>query len=154
MTINDLLDTAIRHEVSSQQLYTHLRDVVQDAETKAFLGDLIREETTHEALLLTVKDMEIYDGGIALEDQVVAAEVLASHGTAADITPESTIEDVLLLALSREHRAQQLFLRLAGADVHAELKELFEKLAEEEMNHHHAIEKKFAIHTGQMGFEM
>ncbi len=155
MTINDLLTTAINHEVSSQKLYAELQAVVGDPAAVAFLGELVEEEKHHEELLLNVRDLELYDGSIAVSDAIVAQEVEASHGTApVAVTADSSIEDVLELALRREHRAQQLFLRLAATDVHPELKELFEKLAVEEMQHHHQIQKKFAMHTGTMGYEM
>lgn len=153
MTLDDLLDIAIEHEVSSQQLYASMMEKAPDAETKAFLKQLVDEEKTHEDLLLTMKEMEIYDGSIEIEDDSLIKGVKVSHNTENVPTPE-TMQQVLELSLTRETKARNLFLTLAQNCKNDELKLMFDNLAEEELNHHHNIEKKYAMQTGTMGFEM
>jgi len=153
MTIDDLLDIAIQHEIASQQLYAEMHERADDPETRAFLKQLVDEETRHEALLRTMKDMEIYDGDIAVTDETLIRGVGASHSTAV-VPPPEHIEAVLELSLTRETRARNLFLALAASTEHPELRLMFENLAAEELNHHHSIEKKYAMQKGEMGFEM
>lgn len=154
MTINDLLDIAIQHEVSSQHLYDHLRGEVKDAKAKEFLSELYEEEKNHENLLLMVKEMEMYDGTLAFPDESLPDAVHSSHDTSDIPGPDATIEQIMDLALQREHRAIQIFRHLAAHVEAGELKTLFTNLEREEEHHHYNIQKKFAIRDGSFGFEM
>jgi len=155
MTLNELLDIAIDHEIDSWKLYEQLQAIVADDQARTFLKGLVKEEKTHEDLLYTVRHMEIYDGTVQIDASKVQQSVAGSHAASKEITGDSSINDVLELALQREHRAQTIFVQLAATpDLHAELKQLFEKLAIEEVTHHQNIQKKFAIQTGEMGYEM
>jgi rubrerythrin len=153
MTIDDLLDIAIRFEVSSQELYASMLDKTEDPETRTFLKNLVEEEKNHEDLLTTMKDMEIYDGSIVIEDESLISGVKESH-SAENLPETKTIEQVLELSLIRETHAHNLFVALSKTCKNAELQLMFEKLAAEEMQHHHNIEKKYAMQKGTMGFEM
>jgi rubrerythrin len=153
MTIDDLLDIAIQFEISSQNLYASMMEKATDDETRVFLKNLVDEEKGHEDLLTTMKDMEIYDGSIPVEDDSLIKGVGESHTVENTPAPES-IQKVLELALMRETRAHNMFVTLSKACKNDELKLMFEKLAAEEMNHHHNIEKKYAMQKGEMGFEM
>lgn len=150
-TINDLLDVAIQHEVLSQNMYRAAEARVTDPEAKRFLRTLVEEEEGHERTLKEIKDMEIYDGSVALQDASILDAGESSHG--GEIAADATIEQILDLALAREHRARTLFQSLAAAAAHPELKTLFENLAAEEDSHHEAIEKRFMRQRGEMGLE-
>lgn len=155
MTVDELLDIAIQHEVSSQNLYAGMLEKTNNVEMQNFLKSLVEEEKGHEDLLTTMKEMEIYDGSIVVEDTSLIKGVEQSHTTAKEPeAPPESIEQILELALTRETKAQNLFLTLAKSSKNEELKTMFENLAEEEMNHHHDIQKKFAMQQGTMGFEM
>lgn len=154
MTINDLLDIAIHHEVSSQNLYNHLRGVVKDVQAREFLSELYEEEKTHEQLLTMVKEMEVYDGTLSFPDASLPEAVQSSHDTQDIPGVEATLEQILELALQREHRAIEIFRHLAAHAGNEELQTLFLNLEKEEENHHYNIQKKFAIRDGSLGFEM
>lgn len=153
-TLDDLLNVAIEHEISSQKMYQQAYEKVSGNEVKQFIEELIEEEKGHETLLKQVKTMGIYDGSVPLDDESLLATGQKSHDINMDVTPDSSIEDVLEIALRREYKAQTLFNQMARLTKHPELQTLFEKLAEEEENHHKDIIKKFKIQKGEMGFEM
>lgn len=154
MTLNDLLDVAIQLEIKSQKLYAGLLDVVTDKDARAFLSGLVEEEKRHEATLLMVKEMELYDGSLTVNEAVIHYAVPAAQEARRVIDSTSTIEDILAVALEREFRAHRIFTALAAAFGHPELKRLFSSLAEEETQHHANIRKRFGIQQGELGFEM
>ncbi len=154
MTLNDMLDMAIRNEIASQKLYGDFLAVMQDPEAKTFLAELVREEKLHEEILTNVKEMEMYDGSVEIENPEMLREAAESHKSAKRITASSSIQEVLDVALEREDFAQRLFRRLSQASAHPELKQIFDRLAVEEMTHHERIQKKYAAQKGELGFEM
>ena len=154
MTLNDLLDIAIQQEVNSQKLYAELLGIVADKDARTFLSGLVEEEKRHEATLLMVKEMELYDGTLTVNEAVMNYSIPATHTARTSIERASTIEDVLAMALEREFRAHRIFTALASAVGHPELKQLFSSLAEEENQHHASIRKRFDIQQGELGFEM
>jgi rubrerythrin len=154
-TLDDLLEVAIQHEISSQQMYRAAGTIVSDPEAKRFLRGLVEEEEGHERTLRSLREMEIFDGSVPLEDESMLDAGSGSHGEErAPLPADAGIEQVLELALTREHRARTLFEQLAGLARNEELRTLFEKLAAEEDSHHDAIIRRFKMQRGEMGDEM
>ena len=154
-TLNDLLEVGIAQELSSQELYRNGLTIVSDSETKSFLEELVKEEEEHEKVLLNIKETGIYNLDTVVEDESLWQKSSESHETKNQEFNENwTIEDVLTLALKREYRAQKIFETAAKASTDNELIELFTNLAQEEVNHHKNIEKKFKIKKGIMGDDM
>lgn len=154
MTIRELLEIAIRHEIGSQELYRNLKTIVTDRQTLSYLDDLVREEENHEAILRSIVENNLYDLHSVIEDMDVVDSVRSSHSVIVTVSENSSIEDIMQLALQREHRARMLFERLSENALDEEQRLLFLKLAEEETSHQDVIEKRFAIRTGSMGHEM
>ncbi len=154
MTLNDLLDIAIQQEVDSQNLYAHFLSIVKDQKSKSFIESLINEEKKHEEVLSMIKQMEMYDGSILVHTPLSEQEIETSHSFSGYVDKYATTHQILEIALQREHRARNVFLKLAENSKNQELKVMFEKLADEELNHHRQIEKNFTLQQGTMGFEM
>ncbi len=152
-TLDDLLDVAIEHEISSQRLYERALERAADGPARAFLRGLIAEEQGHERTLRELKAMEIYDGTVPVENEGLLAGPATSHG-ASEVPEGADFEAILDFALAREHRARMLFESAARAARHPELRALFEGLAGEEAQHHRDIEARFRRQQGSMGDEM
>lgn len=153
-TLDDLLDVAIHHEQLSQAMYRSAQQAVTDPEARRFLGVLVEEEEGHERMLKQLKQMEVYEGSVPLDDPTILEPGRDSHGAPEKpLGPNASIDEIIDLALSREFRARQLFLRLAETTRSAELKQLFENLAKEEEAHHRDIERRFRATQGLMGDE-
>ncbi|GEM_PF-1835937 len=154
-TLKDLLDIGIEQERASQELYRNGLTVVEDKDSKAFLEELVKEEEQHEKLLYNIKETAIYNLNAVVNDESLWQKSRDSHAT--DDQPFNaswTIEDVLTLALKREYRAQKIFETAALAATDEDLKELFTTLAQEEINHHKNIERRFKLKQGLLGDEM
>lgn len=153
-TLNDLLDIAIKHEISSQELYSNACEIVTDEKAKNFLAELIEEEKGHQTLLESIKEMDVFDGSILLDDSSLLESSGSTHKIEDSFNSESKIKDILDIALKREYRAMAIFNKMASTTSNNELKSIFLKLAEEEEIHHKNISKKFSMQQGEMGYEM
>ncbi len=152
-TIGDLLETAIGYEIRSQELYRRALELVEDPRARAFLEELVAEEERHQHTLEELREWEIFDPSIPLEDETMAVAGDGA-GLPEEIPPGTDLEGIVELALRREHRARTLFQRMAAAARHPELKTLFEKLAEEENSHHESVLERFRLHEGRPRDEM
>lgn len=153
-TLNDLLEIAIENEISSQKLYSDAYNLVSDEKAKVFLNELVEEEKGHQTMLESIKEMELYDGSIPIEDPSILESGKSSHEIKHDFSESSKIEDILEIALKREFRAKTIFEKMADITTNDELRTMFNKLAEEEQIHHQNITKKFRLRQGEMGYEM
>ncbi len=152
-TLDGLLEIAIEHEISSQAFYREALSKTSDRQVQHFLNELVKEEEEHERLLKSVKEMEIYDGTVPVDPDLVS-NAAESHTVQIREIPENPqMEDILKIALQRETRAYNIFTQMAKVTSNEDLKELFHNLAAEERGHHASIEKKFQARTGQMGYE-
>lgn len=153
-TLNDLLEIAIRHEISSQNFYRESYEKTSDPKVRHFLKTLIEEEEGHERMLKNIKEMEIYDGSLAI-DPAVMSKADSSHDVdIPDLSGEPTMEEIYEIALKRETKAYNIFKQMAETVRNDELKELFSNLAAEEQIHHKDIDEKYHAQTGQMGNEL
>jgi len=154
-TLRDLLDIAIQQEVDSQKLYRFGLEIVKDKKAQEFLKQLAEEEVRHENLLINIKETELYDLDIPVEDESVFENTMESHGeNRPDLDENLTIEDILEIALKREFAAGNVFTAAAKAAKDQELITLFENLAKEEEIHHQRVEKEYRLLTGRMGEEL
>jgi rubrerythrin len=151
MTILELLDIAIRHEVGSQELYRNLKDIVADPSTHTFLDELIREEENHEAILRDTIEKRHYHLAAVIENPDAIHEIRNSHSVYVTIAADSTIEDIMRLAVQREQRARILFERLAEHSVDEEQRLLFTSLAKEEATHEEVILQRYSLRAGAAG---
>jgi len=152
-TLNDLLEIAIQDEISSQKFYRDSMEKTKDGATKDFLKSLIEEEKGHERILKSIKEMEIYDGTIQVDETIIEKTRKSHSVIIPDLRPDTKIDEILEIALRRETKAFNLFYQMVEITKESELKALFNKMAEEEMVHHKKIEIKYRLKTGQMGYE-
>ena len=151
--LGDLLEIAIQHEVSSQKFYQDSLGKTNDPKVQNFLKALIEEEKGHERILLNIKQMEIYDASVPV-DQNLLHDASHSHDIQIpELSVQPNLEEIYEIALKRETKAYNIFKKMADSVENAELKELFKNLAEEELTHHKNIDNKYHAQTGQMGYE-
>ena len=152
-TLGDLLNIAIQHEVSSQKFYQDSLERTGDLKVQNFLKSLIEEEKGHERILLNIRQMEIYDDSVPVDENLIN-EAQHSHDIEIpELSVEPALEEIYEIALKRETKAYNIFKQMAATVKNDELRELFENLADEELNHHKNIDNKYHAQTGQMGYE-
>ena len=152
-TLSDLLEIAIQHEVSSQKFYQDSLEKTSDPKVQQFLKSLIEEEQGHERILISIKEMEIYDGSLPIDENSLKNARESHSIDIPELSPDPKLEEIYEIALKRETKAHNIFNQMASTVDNDELIELFENLAEEELNHHKNIDKKYLAQTGQMGRE-
>ncbi|MBL0176267.1 MAG: ferritin family protein [Ignavibacteria bacterium] len=144
MTIGDLLNVAIQHELKSQILYKHLSTVVSDASARDFLLELVEEERSHERRLHALKASGEIDTAQPLDTPDVADEIARGHAVYVTLDEHSSMDDIVQLAIRREQRAAQLFQRLAASSTTPAIRALFLQLAEEESGHEQQVISLFS----------
>ena len=152
--LDDLLQMAIQHEISSQKFYQDSISKTSDRKVQNFLKSLVEEEKSHEKILVSIREMEMYRGSIPVNEKMIIAAQQSHNLPIPELGSEPTLEDIYEIALRRETKAHQLFQQLARVTENEDLKELFINLAEEELNHHKSIEKGYRAQTGQFGPEI
>ncbi|MCK5343280.1 MAG: ferritin family protein [Candidatus Heimdallarchaeota archaeon] len=152
-TLGDLLEIAIQHEVSSQKFYQDSLEKTSDLKVQNFLKSLIEEEKGHERILLNIRQMEIYDDSVTVDENLVNDALHSQDIEIPDLSMEPALEEIYEIALKRETKAYNIFKQMAATVKNDELRDLFENLADEELNHHKNINNKYHAQTGQMGYE-
>jgi rubrerythrin len=152
-TLNDLLDAAIRDEIAAQKFYLDAMEKTNNARLKEFFKSLAGEEKGHERILTGVKEMGIYDGSLAVDEESVrkieGAHVIPNE----EPIEEMSIKRAMELAMNKENKASQIYAQMEQTSSQEELKKLFASLASDERRHARIIDEQYRIHTGQMGRE-
>ncbi len=154
-TLKDLINIAIKQEQNSQILYQKGMEIAQDEETKKFFKRLYDEEVEHEKMLYNIRETELYDMSVEVNDPQLLEMAQSSHGSNELYLPEDlTIADVLEMAMKRENTARIRYEKAALMAREAEVKELLQNLAKEEESHRLHVEKYFKMHKGLFGEEI
>ncbi len=146
-TLKELLDIAIQGEVNSQKLYQRGVDTAETDEIKRFFEQLVKEETKHENLLFNIRETELYDLDIPVDDPEMFDAARSSHGNATFDESWNT-EEILAAAMKREYTAMTRYKKAAESTDNEELITLFTNLSAEESNHHKTIEKRYNMLKG------
>jgi rubrerythrin len=152
-TLNDLLDVAIKAEVKAQKFYEEASIKFSDPKVQNFFRSLVNEEKKHERILLNIKEMEIYDGSVAVKEDILEDARDAHEAENAKLSGDDQLEQIYEVALKREIKAHNTYKHIADLSQNEEIKALFENLADDELDHHKRIEMKYHAQTGQMGYE-
>ena len=153
-TLNDLLDFAINAEIAAQKLYSEASEIVKDQDGKLFLNGLVEEERGHQTMLESIKEMELFDGNLIVDEASLFEAGKDIHITKDNFSKDNDIEQIMLIALKREYKAKTRYEKMADITKNEELKSIFSKLAKEEELHHRTISKKFDLQRGESGYEM
>jgi rubrerythrin len=152
-TLGDLLESAIQGEISSQKFYRDSLDKTSDQDVKNFLNALIKEEEGHERILLSIKEMEIYDASIAVPESLLESTKQAHDIEIPELSAKADLAEIFEIALKRETKAHNTFKQMMESVADEELRGLFEKLAADEETHYKKIDIKYHALTGRMGYE-
>jgi len=138
LTLKEVLEKAVRKEVESQLLYTDLSKKVKDKAAKETLQGLVRQEQGHQNLLERYLLGEL-KGGTISHGQIVDYKI-AEWLDQPEISPETELKDVFLLAANREKASHEFYLSLARIHPAGEVKRLIEELSTQELEHKQRVE--------------
>jgi rubrerythrin len=141
VTIEQILREAIQGEVDSYDLYTNAMDLVRAEHIKELLGELAQEELGHKAALekMLAEPSQIRGRVAALQKAGIVDYKIADHLVARPLGPDSTFQDVCILAAQKEQESHELYRDLASQNT-GEVGDLLEAMAKDELRHKNLVE--------------
>ena len=143
----DLFDEIIRFAIDGEQeavdAYTTASEMVTRVNVKEMLLDLARQEQMHKKKLESIDRERVADTAIVNVPDLRIADFMDD----VTITADMGYQDILTVAMKREEKAHNLYTTLASNTEDAELRKMFELLAQEEAGHKLALEKEYDEHV-------
>ncbi|MGO9147356.1 MAG: hypothetical protein ACLQDF_13405 [Desulfomonilia bacterium] len=136
--LGDYIDIAIQREQEAHEFYMGLLGNVQDDSAKDALKLLAADEKKHKAFLVSYRDGGF--GADALRMNHPVDYKIAEHMDKPDISKDMLSKDVFLVAAHRELNSYNFYKGLADLHPEGELRQVFLKMASEEMNHKEKVE--------------
>ena len=134
---DEIIQFAIDKEWEAVKFYQELQKMVSFKGKKEMLQDLENMEKGHVKVLENIKMEPIEDM------QVPKVENLSISDYIIETAPEPgmSYQDILIVAMKKEEKAQQLYTTLAEESPDDSIRKLFLKLASEEAKHKLIFEK-------------
>ncbi len=143
----DLFDEIIRFAIDGEQeavdAYTTASEMVTRVNVKEMLLGLARQEQMHKKKLESIDRERVADTAIVNVPDLRIADFMDD----VTITADMGYQDILTVAMKREEKAHNLYTTLASNTEDAELRKVFELLAQEEAGHKLALEKEYDEHV-------
>ncbi len=138
-SVDEILDFAIEQEQRAHDLYVEVAKTVKRPGLKDTLLDMAEMETGHRRKLEAIKSGQL--PGFVQE----SVENLKISDALVEVkpVPSMTYQEVLLLAMKAEQRANELYVGLAAATEDPSLKKVFSGLAQEELKHKNFFETEY-----------
>ncbi len=130
-TIDEILDFAMEGEQGAVDLYTRLANNSTNTEIRDTFIQFAKEEMGHKAKLLKIKTEGIFESRPGMVPDMKISDFMS------DIVPSPNMDyrEALILAMSNEKAAFNLYSRLSQEAPSTELKNIFASLAQEEARH-------------------
>ena len=143
----DLFDEIIRFAIDGEQeavdAYTTASETVTRTNVKKMLLGMARQEQMHKKKLESIDRERVADTAIVNVPDLRIADFMDD----VTITADMDYQDILAVAMKREEKAHNLYTTLASNTEDAELRKVFELLAQEEAGHKLALEKEYDEHV-------
>ncbi|MBI2876667.1 MAG: ferritin family protein [Candidatus Tectomicrobia bacterium] len=134
-----IIRDAIVREEEARRLFTEARAMVQEPGAKRLLTELAQEEVVHKQRLESIDLKTLQEQPLSLPEDLMITEILAGQR----ITPESSFQDVLILAMKLEKAAYELYTELERQTADPQAHQAFHWLAREELAHKGRLEKYY-----------
>ena len=128
---DSIIEFAISREQEAVEFYQDLQEMARFKEKKDFLKELENMERGHITILENIRTKKLEDIEVAKVRDLKISNYLVESAPTKDLT----YQDILIIGMKREEKANELYSRLANDAINADVKKLFEKLASEEAKH-------------------
>ncbi len=142
LTLKEVLEQAIDKEITSRNLYSSLRQRVENHASKDALQSLAAQEEKHRQFIQDYTDGKIKDG--ALHSGLVVDYKVIDLLDQPEIKPSMELKEVFLLAARREKASHDLYAGLATIHPAGQVRHLLEDLASEELKHKQRVETLYS----------
>jgi rubrerythrin len=133
-----IIDSAIVREEEAYWFYTDIYEKVSDPAVKETLTWIAEEEKKHRAFLVAYRSGSKNADTLRMTDPVYYT--IAEYISEPDVSENMSGADVYLVASHREKRSHQFYWELANLHPEGETRELFKKMAQEELHHKEKME--------------
>ncbi len=139
--LSEIMDMAIQFETDASEFYSTAADIAKDPSAKTLLKEFASIELKHK------EKLESFDlNEVAHEHHTVPKTHdlhVSDYLVDKEITPDSTSQDIMVHAMKREQKAYEFYARMLKSVTSGEVRNLFEELAEEELEHKEKIETEY-----------
>jgi rubrerythrin len=140
--LGDYVDIAIQREQEAHDFYTDLFNKVTDLNARDALKLLATEELKHKEFLVKYRDGGYRNDALRMNHPIDYK--IAEHMEKPDIQGNIQSKDVYLIAAHRELNSYNFYKSLADLHPEGGLKDMFNKIASEEMRHKEKVEYLFS----------
>ncbi len=140
--LGDYVDIAIQREQEAHDFYTDLFNKVTDSSARDALNLLAAEELKHKEFLVKYRDGGYQKDALRMNRPIDYR--IAEHMEKPDIQGNIQSKDVYLIAAHRELNSYNFYKSLADLHPEGGLKDMFNKIASEEMRHKEKVEYLFS----------
>jgi rubrerythrin len=140
-TLKEILDKATQNEVNAYTFYSQAVDIVKDPSAKVLLKEFADIELKHKIKLENFDLSKIDEEHHKLKQphDLHISEYLLEK----EIAPDSTIQEIMIHAMKKEQKSYEFYNEMAKVVSCIEVKNLFEELAAEELDHKGRIETEY-----------
>jgi rubrerythrin len=145
--VDDIIAYAIDKEIEAEKFYLEAAREADFTGARQLFEDFASEENKHKNMLENLDKEQINSFVPETVPDLKRSDYLV------DMTYEKGMgfADILRLAMKREETANKLYLDLAQKTDEADVKKLFEKLAQEESKHKYGLESMYDDYMAKMG---
>ena len=140
VTIEEILEQTIQFEVEAYDFYMGALDMVKQPHIKDAMKDMAAEEVKHKERLQALLAGDTSALVSARKRGQIQDLKLAEYLVAPALGPDSTFQDVLVVAMQREKSSNEFYSTMASIAGNEDAKVLFEFLAQEELVHKNKVE--------------
>ncbi len=137
--LSEILKFAIVREMEAAEFYRNLKEKVTNIPTKTMLEEFEKMELSHADLLKTMDINKITN----YNQQKINNLKLSDYMIEPTLHEESTLQDILVVAMKKEEAAAELYKELALEAENLNVKNMFNKLADEELKHKLRLESMY-----------
>lgn len=141
-TLDSTLDIAIAKEQEAYDFYMDLYNRVEDKEAKSTLKYIAQEEARHKEFLLSCREGRYCSAVLDLKAPVDYR--IVEHMEKPDIQKNIKSEEIYLIAANREFNAYSFYKGLAENHPAGDVKDLLNRMANEELKHKEKMEYLYA----------
>ncbi len=139
--LSEIMDMAIQYETDASDFYATAAETAKNLAAKTLLKEFASIELKHKEKLENFNLDKIADEHhtVPQTHDLHLSDYLLDKG----VSPDSTSQDGWEHAMKREQRAYEFYARMLKSVTSEEARNLFEELAEEELEHKEKIETEY-----------
>lgn len=138
-SVDEIIKQAVVKEQESFEFYKNALEVVTDAGARQLIDELAKEELGHKSQLENFKPGDLKDYELKKIRDLRISDFLVEK----EITDQSGFQGVLIKAMKKEQHAYEFFNKMVETVDDADVKKLFEVMANEELGHKNKLEKYY-----------